>query len=179
MRVTQTDIARRVGIAVSSVSKILNRQTSANFSKEKIRDVLRTARELGYDLGRIKYAHERHQVRKDVMVAVEISVYGAQGGLHDCGTAVARNVSLSGAMLIAISLPRRTLPLGPCTIGLRQLAAALPTPEVLGRIVRFQHASDSVGFAVEFLQGQEERAAALYTGLPPGGRSGRREPAAR
>jgi len=138
------------------------------FSERKVREVLLVAQELGYDFSRVKHAHERGHVRKDVMVPVEISVYSGQGGLHDRGTAVARNVPLSGAMLIAISLPRRSIPLGPNTVGVRRLGAATPTPEVLGRLVRFTHAGASVGMAVEFLEGQEDRAAALYKSLRPG-----------
>ncbi len=159
---------------VSSVNKILNRRKRAFFSKQKIRDVLRVARELGYNLGRIKHAHERRHVRKDVMVPVEVSVYGIRGGLHDRGTAVARNVSLAGALLIAISLPRRTIPLGPTTIGLRRLGGAVPMPEILGRIVRFNHAGESVGMAVEFMDGEEHHAAALYKSLRPARSSGSR-----
>jgi transcriptional regulator with XRE-family HTH domain len=166
LRVTQSDIARQVGLDVSSVNKILNNRTDASFNPRTIQDVLRAAQELGYDLSRAKHAHERRHVRKDVMVAVELSVYGGSGALHDRGTAVARNVSLAGALLIAISLPRHTIPLGSCTIGLRRLGASVPMPEILGRIVRFQHAGESLGMAVQYLEGQEERAAAFYKSLP-------------
>jgi hypothetical protein len=167
LNVTQTDIARRVGMDVSSVNKILNQRPHAVFSKQKVREVLRVARELGYDLGSVKHAHHRSYVRKDVMVAVEVAIYGARGGLHDRGTAVARNVSLGGAHLIAISLPRCTIPLRPSAVGLRRLGGAVPMPEILGRIVRFTHAGESVGLAIEFLEGQEDRAAEFYKSLRP------------
>jgi hypothetical protein len=167
LRVTQSDIAKRVGLDVSSVNKILNRKTDSVFNERTIQDVLRAAHELGYDLRRAKHAHRRLQVRKDVMVAVEISVYGGNGTLHDRGTAVVRNVSLAGAMLIAISLPRHTIPLGPSTIGIRRLGGSVPTSEVMGRIVRFNHAGESVGMSVMFLDGQEESAEAFHESLRP------------
>jgi len=38
LRVTQSAIARRVGVDVSSVNKFLNRRPGATFSKKKIRE---------------------------------------------------------------------------------------------------------------------------------------------
>jgi DNA-binding LacI/PurR family transcriptional regulator len=52
MRVTQTDIARRARLDVSSVNKILNRTPGPKFLPATVKRVLRIARELGYDFGR-------------------------------------------------------------------------------------------------------------------------------
>jgi hypothetical protein len=167
LRVRQADIARRVGLDVSSVNKILNRHPGSVFTEKKIREVLRVARELGYDLSRLKHTHHRRHVRKSAMIAVELSVYRADGGLFDRGTAVVSNISVSGAFLIALVLSRQSIPLGPHMIGLRPLGGVMPLPEILGRAVRFEHAGASVGMAVEFLADQRDNASALYKNVRP------------
>ncbi len=50
--VTQVEVARRVGLDVSSVNKILNRCVGPVFRKETIRLVFKTAKEMGYNLHR-------------------------------------------------------------------------------------------------------------------------------
>jgi transcriptional regulator with XRE-family HTH domain len=50
--VTQCDIAERVGLDVSSVNKILNFVEGPVFRKETREQVLRVAKELGYDFDR-------------------------------------------------------------------------------------------------------------------------------
>jgi DNA-binding phage protein len=49
MKVTQVEIAERVGLDVSSVNKILNESPGPVFKKETIARVLKTATEMGYD----------------------------------------------------------------------------------------------------------------------------------
>ena len=49
---TQSEIAKQIGIDVSSVNKILNRVVGPQFRRETIRQVFSTARRLGYDFGR-------------------------------------------------------------------------------------------------------------------------------
>jgi transcriptional regulator with XRE-family HTH domain len=61
MAVTQLEIARRVGLDVSSVNKILNRRPGPVFKKDTIKQVFKVARELGYDFTRLKYHHKRAQ----------------------------------------------------------------------------------------------------------------------
>jgi len=174
MPVTQKDIARQVGLDVSSVNQILHRRPGTSFSARKVREVLQAARELGYDLSRLSHAHHRRHVRKPAMVAVDISVYRADGALFDRGTGVIRNLSVSGAFLIALVLSRRAIPLGPHTVGIRPLGGTPRLPELLGRIIRFDHAGGSIGVAVEFLDGQRENSALLYRSLRPERRSERR-----
>src|SRR5690349_10096479 len=64
--ITQVEIARRVGLDVSSVNKILNKRQGPVFRKETIRKVFKIARDMGYDFGRLKYAHRRRFPRKEL-----------------------------------------------------------------------------------------------------------------
>jgi len=59
--VTQVDIAKRVGLDVSSCNKILNQVVGPVFKKETIALVLRTAKEMGYNLRR----ETKHSLRRE------------------------------------------------------------------------------------------------------------------
>lgn len=48
MSCTQGDIAKRVGMDVSTVNKILNKRAGPVFRKSTIRKVFRTAKRMGY-----------------------------------------------------------------------------------------------------------------------------------
>lgn len=53
MSVRQTDIAKAVGMDVSSVNKILNRRPGPVFREETIRRVFEVARQMGYNFDRM------------------------------------------------------------------------------------------------------------------------------
>src|SRR5438477_12821698 len=86
--VTQVEIARRCKLDVSTVNKILNRRKGAVFKKETVTKVFKVARQLGYDLGQLKHAHQRVQARKKVGLPLEISIYRTDGSVQDRGKAI-------------------------------------------------------------------------------------------
>jgi len=96
----------------------------------------------------------RHQ-RKDCSMRVELSIYLPSGRVFDRGEAVLWNISLSGALLRALLLPRKSLPIEPHLIGLRVLDGELKTLEIQGRPVRFVHSEDGLHLAIEFVKTQE------------------------
>lgn len=168
LRVTQSRIARRLGLNVSTVNLILHRRQGLSFDPRTVEKVFRTATEMGYEIDTLPYRHHRRHPRRVVMAAVDVNVYRRDGTLHDRGSAVVKDLSLSGALLIAFTTPRRSIPLGPVTIGLQPLRGRADRPEVLGRLVRFCHAKDSLGFAIHFLDGQGSRARSFCDSLRPG-----------
>src|SRR5438477_7086410 len=85
--ITQVEIARRVGLDVSSVNKILNRRQGPVFRKDTIKRVFRVARDLGYDFGRLKYQHRRRHPRKEMSVGAELCIYHKDGTVYDQGVA--------------------------------------------------------------------------------------------
>src|SRR5450755_346796 len=147
---TQVEIARRVGLDVSSVNKILNRRKGPTFKKETIKQVFKVAKDLGYDFGRLKYAQRRRHPRKTLGLPVILSIYLADGKLFDQGTGILKDVSLSGAKLSAIVLPGKALPTLPHSLGVRIPDGPLKDLEVLGTPVRFELLDGSVGLSVEF-----------------------------
>jgi len=98
-----------------------------------------------------KQSGRRHE-RKECSVPVELSVYLENGQLYDRGDAVLWNVSLSGALLRALILPERALPLEPHHIGIRLLEGVLKDFEILGRPVRLEHSEDGIHLAIEFVK---------------------------
>jgi transcriptional regulator with XRE-family HTH domain len=161
MGATQKEIARRVGLDVSSVNKILNHRQGPVFRKETIKKVEKVAREMGYNFEKLKHAHRRVEPRKDISLPVELSIYQKDGSLFDRGTALAQNLSNSGALLSAVVLPGRSLPIGPWTLGIRVVESAPWDPEVVGRPVRFQGDEWGVNLAMEFLTGEKPKAKEL------------------
>ena len=155
MAVTQLDIAKRVGLDVSSVNKILNRRPGPVFKRETIKQVFKIARSLGYNFGKLKYHHRRGAPRKEVLIPLDLSIYNADGTLWDKGAAIVKDVSLSGALLTAMVLPQQAIPLHPHTIGIRMLEGPLAGVEILSRAVRLSHGSQGMNLAVEFLRTEE------------------------
>jgi hypothetical protein len=99
-------------------------------------------------------SRRRHE-RKDCSVPVELSIYLENGRLYDRGDAVLWNVSLSGALLRALILPERAMPLEPHHIGIRLLEGVLRDFEILGRPVRLEHSEDGIHLAIEFVKIEE------------------------
>lgn len=147
--VTQVEIARRVGLDVSSVNKILNKRQGPVFRKETIRKVFKYAKDLGYDFGRLKYAHRRRFPRKELSLGVELYVYHRDGSLYDQGVATVRDISLGGAKISDVALPTGSLPVTPFSVGLRPMEKPADDIEIQGHIVRL-NGNGSTTFGVQF-----------------------------
>ncbi len=147
--VTQVEIARRVGLDVSSVNKILNRRQGPVFRKDTIKKVFRIAKELGYDFGRLKYQHRRRHPRTELALGAEIYIYHKDGSVYDQGVATIRDLSLCGARISDVTLPLGTLPVEAFTVGLRPMQKPVDDIEIPGMIVRY-HLNGSATYGVEF-----------------------------
>jgi transcriptional regulator with XRE-family HTH domain len=147
--VTQIEIARRVGLDVSSVNKILNRRKGPVFRKDTVRKVFKAAKELGYDFGRLKYQHRRRHPRKELSLGAEVTIYRFDGQLYDQGVATIRDISLGGVRLSDLTLPLGTLPVAPFRVGIRPMQKPADGVEFPGRIVRL-HVGGAPAFGVEF-----------------------------
>lgn len=135
-RVTQSEIARRLGVDVSTVNKILNEKAGAKFQKTTVDAVLRAARELGYDFDRRKYTHRRTHPRRRVDAPAELRIVLPDGSTFDRGRCQVGELSEGGAHLEAIDLPGKRLPLGPFTVVARITAGPLAGVTLRTRPVR-------------------------------------------
>lgn len=91
MNRTQVEIAKRVGLDVSSVNKILNRVPGPTFRKDTIKRVLAAAKEVGY-VGR---------VNKYILASMLERILGTHG--HPDGCAECKEANL----LVQAILPRK------------------------------------------------------------------------
>src|SRR5262245_23108531 len=147
--VTQGEIARRLGLDVSSVNKILNKRPGPVFRKDTIRRVFRTAKELGYDFGRLKYTHRRQYERREVAIGAEVVIVAKDGAVYDQGVATIRDISLGGARVADLATPLGSLPTEPFTLTLRPMQKPLDDLELTGHIVRL-NMNGVTTFGVEF-----------------------------
>jgi len=148
LMVTQVEIARRVGLDVSSVNKILNRRPGPVFRKETIRKVFKAAREMGYDFSKLKHQHRRRHPRRALSLGAELYIYRKDGTLYDHGMATIRDISLGGARISDVTLPTGTLPVEPFSVGLRSMQKPIEGVEIRGQIVRFH--LNGASFGVQF-----------------------------
>lgn len=149
--VTQVEIARRVGLDVSSVNKILNRRQGPVFRRETIKKVFKFAREMGYDFNKLKYTHRRRHPRTEVSIGAEFYIYSRDGSLYDQGVATIRDLSLSGARITDVALPLGNLPTEPFTVAIRPMLKPLDDVEIPGRVVRLL-TNGSLSYGIEFIR---------------------------
>jgi transcriptional regulator with XRE-family HTH domain len=147
--VTQVEIARRLGLDVSSVNKILNRRQGPVFKRDTIKRVFKFAREMGYDFNKLKYTHRRRHPRREVAIATEVYLYAKDGTLYDQGIATLRDLSLCGARISDVALPLNTLPTEPFSITLKPMVRPLEDVEIPGKIVRL-HMNGAASFGIDF-----------------------------
>lgn len=138
VKVTQREIAEKVGLDVSSVNKILHQKGLSLFSQKTIEKVLETARQVGYDFSTLRHAHQRRSPRKSVSVRVQISLHLRDGSLYDKGEATIKDLSLGGALLGDVSLSKRSYPIDPFFLSLQILQGPLKGVTLQGEIVRFE-----------------------------------------
>jgi transcriptional regulator with XRE-family HTH domain len=119
MRVTQQDIADKVGLSRTTVTKILNRDPRYITSDGTRKKVFKAAEELGYNFTQIRRPFRREYGRADVNAEGTITIVFKDGEMFDKGSATIRNISAGGAMLSEIKLPKNVLPLERFSIILR------------------------------------------------------------
>lgn len=146
---TQAQVARLAGVDTSTVNKILNGRSSGTFSPKTTRRVLRVAREIGYDFGRLKHSHRRSQPRKESSFRAEVRLLLEGGKPYDLGMVTLRDLSLSGARATDLALTREALPVLPFSAVLRVMEGPLEGSELAGTVVRVSY-SGSVSLGIRF-----------------------------
>ena len=149
MAATQVEIARQVGLDVSSVNKILNRRSGAVFKQATVDKVFRVAKRLGYRFDHLKRTHRRAHERREVHISATLSLYGADGSRFDQGTCSISDIANCGASLIDVELPKGKLPVGPFTVVL-DVTSKKTTISIRGRIVRLRHDGMNLRLGIAF-----------------------------
>jgi hypothetical protein len=149
MAATQVEIARQVGLDVSSVNKILNRRSGAVFKRATVEKVLRVAKRLGFRFDRLKRTHRRSHERREVQLSAKLALYGADGSLFDQGTCSVSDIASCGASLVNVELPKGKLPVDPFTVRL-DVTGKKKDIAIRGRVVRLRHDGQSLKLGIEF-----------------------------
>jgi hypothetical protein len=150
MAATQVEIARQVGLDVSSVNKILNRRAGAVFKQATVDKVFRVAKKLGYRFDRLKRAHHRSHERREVNFPAKLSLYEADGSRFDEGTCAVSDIAICGASLVDVELPKGKLPVAPFTVMLEVPGKKKEQIEIRGRVVRLRHDGKSLRLGIAF-----------------------------
>jgi len=150
MATTQVEIARRVGLDVSTVNKILNRRQGPVFKRATVDKVFRVAKQLGYSFERLKRAHGRAHERRKAGFPAKLVLHGADGSAFDRGTCLVSDIALCGASLVDVELPKGKLPVAPFTIRLELGGSKGEAIEVRGRVVRLNHDGQSLRLGIAF-----------------------------
>lgn len=111
MRVTHQDIADKLGLSRTTVTKIINRDPNYGTSDELRRRVYEVAEELGYDFSQIRRPFRRRYGRADVDVSADVSLVLDDGTVFDSGTAKVTNICEGGVFLTDVKLGKGSLPL--------------------------------------------------------------------
>lgn len=155
--VSHDDIARRLGLARSTVTKILNQLPSNRASSDTVKKVFDTARDMGYDFHRLRNIHRRRSERKLVEMEVAIEILNKSKGVTAKGSASLRDVSLNGAAIADISLDDGAgLPVdSPFLVRVRFTTQPLTGVAGLAEVVRFT-SKDEVRLGLNFVEIEPE-----------------------
>ena len=119
MGVTQQDIADKVGLSRTTVTKILNRDPSYITSEETRERVFKAAEELGYNFKQIRRPFRRMYGRVELRAEGNVVIVFKDGEVFDKGDAIIRNISAGGALITDLQLTKGVLPLRKFSIILR------------------------------------------------------------
>jgi hypothetical protein len=146
---TQVEIARRLGLDVSTVNKILHRVPGLKWREETVKAVFDTAGELGYNYERLKFRHRRAHPRYRVNLPAEVEIEVNGSGVQDRGTATIQDLSLGGARISQLNLEGGFLPIKPFVIVLRAQVEGKKKEEFRTRLVRVV-VNGKVDYCVKF-----------------------------
>jgi len=153
--VNQDEIARRLNLARSTVTRILNNDPNYRASKETRQKVLALARELNYDFKRLRRIHRRRYARVKVKIPVRVAIVLQTGAIYDEGRGTIFDLNPIGALIGNFDLPGNTLPLKPFTLSITFLEGPLMQMKFDARVARII-VDDSIQMGVEFVNISEE-----------------------
>jgi hypothetical protein len=150
--VSHEDIAKRLGLARSTVTKILNQLPTNRASGDTVRKVFETAREMGYDFQRLRTIHRRRSERKPVEMQVNIDILQNGSAVAATGSATLMDLSLNGAQIRDIQLSDGSgLPVSPFLVRVRFLTPPLQGVAGLAEVIRLT-SRDEVRLGINFVE---------------------------
>lgn len=149
---TQADIARRMGVSVSTVNKILNRKLLGRFREDTVRRVWQLARDLGYPLEKLSPTTHRRRYERTVVRIPATVTFHVPWARKATGTATAviQDLSIAGARVGMIETRDGLLPARPFKVRIRPSEGPLTGLEIRARVVRIFLDANTLAMGVTF-----------------------------
>ena len=146
--VKKIEIAEKLGLHVATISRILNEVPNYRASKETVRKVFQTAREMGYDFERQKRFYKRRHRRVSLEARVKLRARISDGSIivHDARMI---NMGEGGGLLIDFRPRIVTLPMREEDLTLEIVSGDLKGVKTTCEVVRVGRHADSFGICVE------------------------------
>ncbi len=146
--VKKIEIAEKLGLHVATVSRILNEVPNYRASKETVRRVFKTARDMGYDFERQKrfYKRKHRRVNTDAQVKLHAKISDGSRITHEARMI---NIGEGGALLIDFRPGIVTLPMREEDLTLEVVSGDLEGVNAACEVVRVGRHDDSFGICVE------------------------------
>jgi len=114
IKTTQEDIARKLGIDRTTVSKVLNNAPGTYVGERTRVRIFDIARKLGYNFSRLRHTHRRNADRRIVQIPAQVQIVLWDGTVYASGEAALVNLSADGAMVADIQIKPPSIPIKPC-----------------------------------------------------------------
>ncbi len=135
--VTHQTIATRLNLARTTVTRILNNDPSYRASQRTREKVMTLAQQLGYDFSNLRRIHRRRHERRLTNIEARLRFVLEDGHIFDEGLCTILNISLVGALLGNLRLPKSVLPLTYLTIHLEAQSGPLAGVSIAATLARF------------------------------------------
>ena len=155
MSVTHEEIAERLNLARSTVTRILNNDPNYRASQKTRKKVLTLAKELNYDFGNLRRIHRRRFERIPVDIPVYVKILLPDDTVFDEGHAKMLDLSPVSALIGEFRLHKQVMPVTPFLLGIEVVEGELSALRIRGRIARIG-LIDGVQMGVEFLDAERE-----------------------
>ena len=146
--VKKIEIAKKLGLHVATVSRILNEVPNYRASKETVRKVFETARDMGYDFERQKRFYKRKHRRVDTDSLVKLHARVSDGSIIDHDARMI-NIGEGGALLVDFHPEIVTLPMREEDLRLEIVNGDLKGVNAACEVVRIGRHGESFGICVE------------------------------
>jgi hypothetical protein len=154
-KISQRKIADRLGLNVSTVSRVLRGEALVTFKRETVDRVLKAAQRAGYD--RCGYVDleatggsRRKHPRRKTRVPVSLVIRFMNGSACEKGAGVFKDLSEGGALLGDIRLHSSSVPLRRFTVGFEVTGGELRNLRGEGIPVRISPEDETFALGIRF-----------------------------
>ncbi|MEW6357477.1 MAG: helix-turn-helix domain-containing protein [Planctomycetota bacterium] len=155
MSITHEEIAEKLKLARSTVTRILNNDPTYRASQKTRKKVLTLAKEMKYDFGNLRRIHRRRFERIPVDIPVYVKILLPDDTVFDEGHAKMLDLSPVSALIGEFRLHKQVMPVTNFSLGVDVLEGELSALRLRGRIARISLA-EGVQMGVEFIDAERE-----------------------